>query len=99
MVSHNTPDDNNSECSEIKLPFFRGGTPEEWLVWKNKLVKALDGQFIISTELQRCLFTKKLLTGDAKVTFNQSVQVIGTHTVDNFNKELTEMAKYTYIGT
>ena len=41
---HNTHGDNGSGSYEIKLPYYREGTPEEWLVWKDKLLKALDGQ-------------------------------------------------------
>ena len=43
---HNTPGDNDSGSYEIYLPYHEGGSPEEWLVWKNKLLKALDDQII-----------------------------------------------------
>ena len=43
---HNTPGDYDSGSYEINLPFYGGGTPEEWLVWTEKLLKALDGQSI-----------------------------------------------------
>ena len=68
---HNTPGDNDSGSYEINLPYYGGGTPEEWLVWKDKLLKALDGQGI-STGPQRYTFTERLLTGDAKATYNQA---------------------------
>ena len=66
---HNIPGDNDSGSYEIYLPYYGGGSPEEWLVWKDKLLKALDGQSI-STGPQRYTFTERLLTGDAKATFN-----------------------------
>ena len=50
---------------------------------QDKLLKALDDQ-CISTEPQRYTFTERLLTGDAKASFNQAVLDIGTHKVDNF---------------
>ena len=37
---HNTPGHNDSGSYEINLPYYRGGSPEEWLVWKDKLLKA-----------------------------------------------------------
>ena len=37
---HNNPGDNHSGSYEINLPYYRGGLPEEWLVWKDKLLKA-----------------------------------------------------------
>ena len=35
---HNTPGDNNSGSYEINLPFYGGGSPDKWLVWKDKLL-------------------------------------------------------------
>ena len=43
---HKTHSDNDSGSYEIKVPYYGGGSPEEWLVWKDKLLKALDGQSI-----------------------------------------------------
>ena len=47
MIKYNNiPGDSDSESYEINLPYYGGGIPEEWLVWKDKLLKALDGQSI-----------------------------------------------------
>ena len=73
---HNTPGDNDSGSYEINLPYYGRGTPEEWLVWKDKLLKALDGQSI-SAEPVRYTFTERLLSDAAKVTFNQAALDIG----------------------
>ena len=35
---HDTPGDEDSESYEINLPNYGGGTPEEWLVWLDKLL-------------------------------------------------------------
>ena len=43
---HNTPGDNDSGSYEVNLPYYGGGSPDEWLVWKDKLLKALDGQSV-----------------------------------------------------
>ena len=43
---HNTPGDDVSGFYEINLPYYGGGSPEEWLVGKDKLLKASDGQSI-----------------------------------------------------
>ena len=92
---HNTPGVTDSGSYEINLPYFGGGTPEEWLVWKDKLLKALDGQSIGSESLQYT-FNERLLTGDAKATFNQAALSIGICTVDNFNKVFMEMTKQVF---
>ena len=76
---HNTAGVTDSGSYEINLPCYGGGSPEEWLVWKDKLLKALDGQSI-SSEPLRYTFTERLLTGDAKATFNQAALDIGIHT-------------------
>ena len=73
---HNTPGDNDSGSYEINLPNYGGWTSEEWLVWKDKLLDALDGQNI-STGPLRYTFTERLLTGAPKATFNQAALDIG----------------------
>ena len=55
---HNITGDTDSGSYEINLPYYGGGTPEEWLVWKDKLLKALDGQ-CISTRPLRYTFTER----------------------------------------
>ena len=93
---HNTPANNDSGSYEINLPYY-GGSPEEWLVWKEKLLKALYGQGI-STGPLWYTFAERHLTGDTKSTFNQAALDIGLYTVDNFNKVLAEMTKHTFLG-
>ena len=53
------------------IPCYGGESPEEWLIWKDKLLKALvlDGQGI-SKEPERHILTVCLLTDDTKATFN-----------------------------
>ena len=56
---HNTPNDNDFGSYEINLLYYGGGSPEEWLVWKDKLLKALDDQSISTGPLQYT-FTQRL---------------------------------------
>ena len=42
------------------------------------------------------MFTERLITGDAKATFNQAALDIGICTVNNFNKVLAEMTKHAF---
>ena len=56
---HNTHGDNDSGSYEINFPYYRGGSPEEWLAWKDKLLRALDGQSISMGPLW-CMFTECL---------------------------------------
>ena len=52
---HNTPGDNDFEPYKNNLPYYRGGSPEEWLLWKDKLLRALDGLDIKGTHAPRSL--------------------------------------------
>ena len=91
----NTPGDNDSWSYEINFPYFEGEFPEEWLVWKDKVLKALDGQHISICPLQYTV-TERHLTDDAKATFIQADLDIGICTIDNFNKVLAQITKYTF---
>ena len=92
MKCHNTLCDNDSGSYEIKFSYYKGESPEEWLVLNYKLVKALNSQGN-STRPQRYAFTERLLIGEAKATFNLDALDIGIHTVDDF---LAEMTKHTF---
>ena len=92
---HNTPGDNDSWTYEINLPYYVEGIPEEWLVWKDILLLALNGKGI-SRITQRYIFTDRLWMTYAKATFNQATLDIGIGTVVNFNKVLAEMTKHVF---
>ena len=40
---HNPLGDNDNGSYEINLPYCGVGLSEDWLIWKDKLLKALDG--------------------------------------------------------
>ena len=92
---HNIPADSDSKSHEINLSYYGRGSPEEWLIWRDKLLKALDGQSI-STGPQRYTFTERLLTIDTKASFNQALLDISIYDVHNFNKVLAEMTKLAF---
>ena len=56
---HDTPGGNDCGSYEINLPYYGGGSPEELLLWKDKLLKALDGQGISMGQF-RYMFTERL---------------------------------------
>ena len=72
---HATPGNNESRSYEINLSYYGGGTPEEWLVWQDKLLKVLDGQSI-STRPYRYICTERHLTGDVKATLKQAALLV-----------------------
>ena len=82
----------DSRSYEINVPYYGGGSPEEWLVLKVLLFKDQG----ISTEVNGYTFAIQLLTGDTKATFNQIAVDMGIFAVDNFNKVPVEMTKHTF---
>ena len=82
-----------SRSYEINLPYNGGGTPEECLVLKEKLLKALKDQ---STGPKSYTFTKRFLTDYMKVAFNKGALNISICTVDNFNKAIIELTKHIF---
>ena len=92
---HNTSGVNDCCSYEINLPYYDRGTSEEGLVWKDKLLKALEGQ-CINTGPQRHMFTECLLTGEAKATFTQAALDNVVHSIENFNNVLAEMTKHAF---
>ena len=52
-------------------PYYGGGSSEEWLIWKDKVLRALVGAGISTVHL-RYMFTECLLIGDATATFTQA---------------------------
>ena len=77
----NTPSVTDSGSYEINLPYYGGGTPEEWFIWKDNLLKTLDGQGT-SEGPQRHTFTELLLTRDTRATYTQTALVTGVHKVE-----------------
>ena len=75
---------------DINLPYYGVGTPVELLVWKEELLKVLEGQGI-SMQFQRYTFTECQLTDDTKATFILITLDIGISIVENFNKVLAKM--------
>ena len=84
---------------EINFLYFEGGSPElcddKWLLWKDKLPRALEGQWI-GTSPNLYNFTKRLSTSDAKSIFNHAALDISKCTVDNCNKRLQKMIKHAF---
>ena len=66
--------------------------PEEWIVFTNQLAKGIHGQDI-TIGPSRFDYILRLLTGDAKVTFEHKARDITPHKVANFDTALKAMTK------
>ena len=68
LKCQNTPGDANSTKYDLSIPYFGTGTPEEWLMFQDNLLKGITGQNITEAEGKYKL-TESLLTGDALTVF------------------------------
>ena len=73
------PADKNSQTYELTVPFFRSGTPEEWLVTKKNIEKVIAGQNI-TTPAAKYAMTRRILEGDALAKFNTAAMTLGNET-------------------
>ena len=55
---------------EIRVPYYREGTPEEWLYWLQNFRKALRGQVAQPVASDKFGMARRLLEGEALATFN-----------------------------
>ena len=92
---HNTPGETTSATYEVHIPYFGSGLPEEWVVLTDQLAKGIHGQDI-TTAPGRFDFILRLLTGDAKATFEQKARDITSHTVANFDTALKATTKHVF---
>jgi len=77
-----TPDDASSQTYELSVPFFRTGTPEEWLLVKRAIFKIFAGQNITTGPGQFAM-VRRILEGKALASFNGHASLITNETVGN----------------
>ena len=77
------PGDASSTTYEIGMTYFKEGSPEEWLVWKNRLMRCLEGQGATAGP-SSFLLTRRLLMGRALAEFNSTAMVRTTETRENY---------------
>ena len=68
------PTDANSTTYEIPMEYFKEGTPEEWLIFQDKLGRCITGQNATSGVAKFAL-TRRLLDGQAKTAFENAARV------------------------
>ena len=79
------PTDANSTTYEIPMSYFRDGTPEEWLLFKKKLKRCIDGQNATTGQAKFAL-ARRLLAGRALADFNHAALIHGGETVPNYKR-------------
>ncbi len=80
------PSDPDSTTYEVPLEYFSTGTPEEWLLWKAKMMRCLAGQNATNGPA-RFIFARRLLKGQALTVFENEIGT-GAETVASFKESL-----------
>ena len=79
------PTDANSTTYKIPMSYFRDGTPEEWLLFKKKLKRCIDGQNATTGQAKFAL-ARRLLAGRALADFNHAASIHGGETAPNYKR-------------
>jgi hypothetical protein len=92
----NDPADPQSPGYELTIPYFRDGTPEQFLRFKKNLNKVFNGQNVTDGP---GMFTigRRLMDGDALSHFENFVTAEAlTQTVNNFNKAMEAVGRHVF---
>ena len=73
----------NSATYELPIPYFKNGSPEDFLKWKRNVEKAISGQGATDGPGKYTL-TRRLLDGDALTAFNLKAEEFPSETNNNF---------------
>ena len=79
------PQDTNSTTYKIPMSYFRDGTPKEWLLFKKKLKRCIEGQSATTGQAKYAL-ARRLLAGQALADFNHAASIHGGETTANYKR-------------
>ena len=77
------PTDASSTTYKIGMAYFKDGTPEEWLLYKNRMKRCLDCQGATAGPSKFSL-ARRLLMGRTLADFNNSASLRTTETRENY---------------
>jgi hypothetical protein len=89
------PSDSSSPTYDLPLPYFKTGTPEEFLTWLVNYEKACTGQNCDTAE-KKYAMAKRLLDGNALAVFTQSALTNGQETDANLKKSIDDLTKHIF---
>ena len=95
MKLRSDPAEAESQTYELAVPYFRSGTPEEWLLFVRALQKVIVGQNI-TTGPNKYAMARRLLEGDALAKFNEVATERGNQTNDNFVLCLRDVMEHVF---
>ena len=95
LKCHVVPADTNSNTYEIHVPYFGTGSPEEWLIFLDRLWKGITGQNA-STGPARFEQCERSLKGDALMVYRLKVADINARTNAEFENVLSSMTEHIF---
>ena len=81
----------------MTIPFFRSGTPEEWLLVKKTLLKIIIGQNITQGPSKYSL-ARRVLEGNILAQFDAKAAELGNKNNTNFNTCLDSVTAYVFLA-
>eukprot|EP00957_Ditylum_brightwellii_P060226 4574019-Ditylum_brightwellii.AAC.1 len=88
-----TPTDATSPTYKLSIPFFKEGSPKEWIKFRHRLQAVLKVQNVTQGPPSYAV-AKTLLKGNALTIFEQAKTTHGNQTVTNFKLCLDDVAKH-----
>ena len=89
------PSNEDSGTYEFTIPFFKTGTPEQWLEFEDNLARVLTGQNM-TTGPSKYAMTRRVLKGDSLTAFNTAANAAGTETNEHYDMVMQDMRKYIF---
>ena len=87
--------DVTSPTYDLPVPYFKTGTPEEFLNWRKNLSKAMTGQNCVTAEAKYGM-ARRLLDGDALAAFNQSANSFQNEDLASFKHVIAELTAHVF---
>jgi len=85
----------DSASYELPIPYFKGGTPEEFLKWKRNVEKTISGQGTTDGP-SKYTFTHRLLDGVALTAFNLKAKGFESKTNVNFLEVIEDLNRHDF---
>ena len=95
VTLRSTPTDPSLQTYQMTIPFFRSGTPEEWLLVKKTLLKIIIGQNITQGPSKYSM-ARRVLEGDILARFDAKAAELGNENNANFNTCLDRVTAYVF---
>jgi len=89
------PGNPDSPSYTIQLPYYCDGSPEEYLIWRDLLKKALTGQNITDGPTM-FNYTENVMTGDALAFFKRKTLEAPARTVVRYNRIMKELTAHVF---